>query len=279
MAAAGPTAATLWRATDSAVRRHFGAFATLAAAFAFLPGAAMRILAPGLMRLPTLGAATPAPIDGGVWLGMLALALIQLVGLFTIAAVTADSHEGGGRSLGAVMAAALPGLARFVAALLLFTLAYLVAALVVGLVVGLLAAIVLVAGSGGHATPADPANQSAVLGITMVVIAVVFPIAIWLSARLWPLVGVYLREPIGIIPGIRRAWSLSRERVRPLLAVYLALLLASLTLAMLQLGIAGAVGETGLAATLAALVEGALGAIVFVYFAALTGVVYRQLAA
>ena len=167
------TAAALWRDTEAVVRRHFGALATLAAAFAFLPSTLLRLMLPATMRMPTFDLTTPPPPlpPGTLWL-LLALGIVQLFGIFAIAAVTADPNEGGGRTLGATIASALPALARFLGAMIVFVVAYIVAVFAFAIVVALIAGVSGVMGSakpGG--LPAAP--SSAAIGIALAMTAVI----------------------------------------------------------------------------------------------------------
>ncbi len=269
------TSAAIWGETRAIVARHLGVFVTLAAACQFLPTVAMRLLAPQVATMPSLtpGAAPPPAIPASMWLVLLGITLVQYVGLFTIAAITSDPREGGGRTIGETIAAALPAFGKFLLALVLFAVAYLVFSLVAGIVLAILA-IVFGATGGMTRTSAGTVDPQMIAGLVGLIIAVVLPLVTWVMARLSPLVGVYLREDAGVVAGIRRAWSLSRGSTWSVVLLLLLFLLLSGLAAAIQFGL----GSGGVIGILGTLVAAAISAILFVYFSAAIGVIYGQVA-
>ena len=205
------------------------------------------------------------------WVVLLAVIGLQVGGVFAIAAISADRSEGGGRTLGETLGEAMPAFGRFIGALGLFAIAYLLASVVLAMVLG----VVVLAGGLTPDAVASAGRGAPPPGLAAVVLAVVLPILIWLWARLLPLVGVYLRESAGIVGGIRRAWGLSRGSAWPLVTLLLGLIGATFGLSAVQ----DALPATGLAGGLLDIVSSAIGAWIFAYAAAATGIVYRELAA
>lgn len=267
------TTAAIWTETRVVVARHLGIFATLAAAFQFLPTVIVRLMGPQVGTMPSLtpGAAPAPALSGSVWLILLVLMLLQYLGLFAIAAITSDPREGGGRTIGETIAAALPAFGKFLLALVLFGVGYMVFSLVAGLV---LAIVAVIFGAAGGLTKGSGTDPQAIAGLVGLILAIVLPLVTWLMARLSPLVGVYLREGTGVVAGIRRAWLLSRGSAWAIVVLLLLYLVTSGLVAMVQFSLGGA----GPLAIVATLIAAAFSAVMFVYFAAATGVVYRQLA-
>ncbi len=270
---AAVTAASLWADTRAVVARHRSAVLTLAAALVFLPSAALRLLVPpAVVAVAGTKAVSAAEVPLTFLVSLMVTILLQIAGVFAIAAITADRSEGGGRTLGETLSAAMPSFGRFIGALGLFAIAYLLASVVLAMVLG----VVVLAGGLSPDAVANAGRGSPPPGLAAVVLAVVLPILIWLWARLLPLVGVYLRESAGIVGGIRRAWSLSRGSVWPLVTLLLGLIGATLGLGAVQDALPA---MTGLAAGILDIVASAIGAWIFAYAAAATGIVYRRLAA
>lgn len=266
---AAVTAAGLWAETRAVVARHRNAVLTLAAAFVFVPGAAVRLVLPSAIQ-PGATAAGGSQVSPMFWTLLFLVIALQVAGVFAIAAITADRAEGGGRRLGDTLAAAMPALGRFAAALGLFGVAYMAASFVLALVLG----VVVLSGGISAAAVTSAGRGQPPVGLAAAVLAVVLPILIWLWARLLPLVGVYLRETEGVVAGIRRAWGLSRGSTWPLLTLLLGLLGATIGLGAVQ----DALPVTGVAAALLDIAVSAAGAWIFAYAAAATGIAYRELA-
>ena len=171
----------------------------------------------------------------------------------------------------------LPKIGKAIVAGVLLFLVYMVGAIAIGLVVGIVAVVVIVAGSGAGATPkADPVTAGI---IAIVVIAAILPVVVWLYARLTPLLGVLLREPIGAWASIRRAWRLSRGSGGRLSALWVALFVVTAIVQVALWAVVGAAGPASSAVGFAAiLVRSAFGAALGAYFYAGCGIVYRQLA-
>ena len=203
---AGLTLADLWRETRAVVARHRNVLLTLGAATVFLPNAALRLLAPD-MAGPGFDPTKPVVVPPGFWLLMVTVIMLQLVGVFAIGAITADSHEGGGRTLGRILGDAVPSLGRFLLALIVFFGVYFVGSIIFGLVLAIFVSAGVPLGISG-----GPGAGPAPMAFAALILAIFIPLGVWLWARLVPLVGVYLREPVGVIAGIRRAWKLSSPR-------------------------------------------------------------------
>ena len=266
------TVAGIWRETRAVVARHRGPLMTLGAATVFLPNAALRLLAPSITS-PAFDAAHPVQVPSGFLGLLLTVVLLQFAGVFAIAAISADSREGGGQPLGQTLAAAVPALGKFLLALVLFFCVYFLGSIVFGL---LLAVVLAIGSAGSPELLASAKAGQPPLMMALIVLAVLVPLMIWLWARLLPLVGVYLREPLGVMPGIRRTWSLSRGALRPILGFVIVYLVAAFAIGAIQVGTAS---EIGLGSIVLNLVLAALSAFVFVYGAAGTGIIYRELAA
>lgn len=274
----------VWEETRTVARRHFETFVTFAAAFAFLPPLALGVAFPGMMSAmtnPDAAAALPSTFV----LAALANSLLGFVGIFAIVAIAADPAEGGGRRVRESFAGALRGLGKFLLALLLIYVVVVVAGIALGIVVAIVAAASgglggSGAAAGGPATVAGPTVAAAIL-------AVVLPVMLWLTARLSPMVGVFVREPVRVIGGVRRAWRLSRGSTWPIVGLLLLFVFASLAIGFggaglgAAFGVAGrlASGSVGVGALLFAIVTSALGAALLLYYAVALGVIYRQLSA
>ncbi|QXQ05005.1 hypothetical protein KX816_11970 [Sphingosinicellaceae bacterium] len=268
---AGLSVVGVWRETRAVVARHRGALMTLGAATVFLPNAALRLLAPAVAS-PSFDPARPVQVPQGFWLMVIMVIMLQFIGVFAVAAITADAREGGGRTLGQTLAAAIPALGKFLVALLVFFGVYFVGSIVFGLLLAIIVAIWSVASPGLLA--GAKAGQPP-LALAVLILAFFVPLMIWLWARLAPLVGVYLREPLGVVPGIRRAWRLSRPAVRPLVGLVITYIVAAFAIGAVQVG---AASDVGIVSIVVNLLFAALSAVIFVYGAAGTGIVYRELA-
>ncbi len=279
-----PTTGTIWRATIDVVRRHFGIFVSIAAAAAFLPTVLLRLFYPAMTaapQMPALGQTAPA-MPAGFFPVLMLLFAAQLLGAFTIAAITADPAEGGGRTLAATVQGALPAFGKAILAGLLFMLAYLGFGVVLGIVmviVAMIAGIGMAAGGGAEALQ-GPGAANFVGVMVLVLFAVVVPLLTWLGARLSPLTGVYLREPVGVIDGIKRAWAMSQGSTWTIVRLVLVLLAMILVVVVMQVAIMGTgAARGGIVALIFGLLLTAFSAWLFMYQSAGLGIIYRQLRA
>ena len=269
------TVSELWHGTIVIVQRHFANFAVIAAVTVLLPSLLGRLLFPELFQMAAVGKPA-ATLPSGYWLYMLVYILLTLVGTFSIAAVAADADEGGGQTMGVIVRGILPAIGKAFLAGLLFMAVYSAAVIVVAVVIGIVVGGVAIVTAGGM--PAgDTGSKTFAIIIIAVLMAVVFPLVIWASARLAPLTGVYLREPLGVIAGVKRAWRLSHGAAWTIFKLVLVVALLGFALSAFQLGLVrmGFIGGVG--GFVAAAAMGALGALLFVYQAAGLGFLYRRL--
>ncbi len=274
--------AAVWRMTVDIVRRHFSTFVTLTAAFVFLPAVFLAVAFPeaGVFRLPVPGQAPPPFPAGLILLGLLS-GLVGLVGHFSIGAIAADPAEGGGRSLGQIIAAVLPKIGKGLIAGLYLLLAYLALCFVAVVIVTILAAMFGAVGGmrtsvpPGGVLPAPTASAMMVGGLLLVI---VLPLMIWATARLSPMLGVLLREPLSAFDSIKRAWALSRGSALPIAGMLLLVGVASLLVGLVVQGIGSALGlNAGVALLLVVVARSAVSALIAVYYYTATAVIYRQL--
>lgn len=274
--------AMVWRMTVDIVHRHFSTFVTLTAAFVFLPAVFIAVAFPqaGMFRLPVPGQAPPPFPTGLILLGVLS-GLIGLVGHFSIGAIAADPVEGGGRSIGEIITGVLPKIGKGLLAGLYLLTAYLAVCLVAVVIVTILAAMfgavsgmrTAVPAGGALAAPTGPAML--VAGLLLVLI---LPLMIWATARLSPMLGVLLREPLSAFDSIKRAWTLSRGSAGPITGMLLLVAVASVVMGLLVQSIGTALGlNAGVGLLLVAIVRSAVSALIAVYYYTGTAVIYRQL--
>ena len=274
---------SVWRMTADIVRRHFSTFTTLAAAFVFLPAVLGSAIFPHLGTLPMPLPGQPAPpFPGGLFLLLIGTTLIGLIGHFSIGAIAVDPAEGGGRSIGEIITVVLPKIGKGLLAGLYLVVAYVTIAFLLVILISILAGMFgAVSGSArmsvASARVAPPAELVALVG--WLIAAIGLPLMIWMSARLLPLLGVLLREPLSAIDSIKRAWGLSRGSVMPivglLLIVGIASILPSVILERLRQGFGI---DRGVELLLFTVGRCALSALIAVYYYTAAAVTYRQLA-
>lgn len=275
-----PSVGDLWNGTIAVAHRHFASFAVIAGVAVFLPGQASRLLFPALgnlSMLPKMGAPPPV-MPAGVWLYLIVLYAFYALGFFSIAAVAADPHEGGGRTMGAIVRSTLPAIGKAFLAALLFMLAYLLFVTVFFIVAAIIGGIFF-AVTGGAKSGANPATSGLAVVIGTVIVLVLVPLMFWVSARLSPLTGVYLSEEVGVVGGIKRAWALSKGSAGTIIGIGLLITVIALVLLAGQYGMAAAGLMTGIGGFVGGLVLGLVGAVLFVYQAAGFGYLYRRLRA
>jgi len=266
------------RETMVEVRAYFGTFATLTAAFVFLPALAFGLLLPAevqRVRMPAPGVLPHFP----AWFVPAVLVAITLQSLvtLTIAAIAGDPARVPHETVGQTLTRMLPALLRYLGALVLLFLAYIVLALPFGLIitfaVGALAAI-------GGGTNAGTANTA--VGIAILIL---LPTLLWVGARLSPMIGVFAIERTSPLAGIRRAWRLSAGSAWRIVLLVILVSFAGIVVAFAAQGVAVAFGSAMVIAgspTVARIalgtVTGAVNGLLFVLFSAGLGVIYRQLA-
>ncbi len=274
---------SVWRMTADIVRRHFSVFVTLAAAFVFLPSVLASVLFPqsGAPRMPVPGQPAP-PFPTLYFLLLIATILIGLIGHFSIGAIAADPAEGGGRSIGEIITGVLPKIGKGLLAGLYLLVAYVTVAIGVVILVSILSSVVgAVTGSARMSVAAAQASPPPELVATIgwLIAAFVIPLTIWVSARLLPLLGVLLREPLPAIDSIKRAWALSRGSVTPLAGLVAVVAVGSILLMVLFEQLRQALSiDRGVALLLFTAVRTAVTTLIAVYYYAATAVIYRQLA-
>lgn len=273
---------SVWRMTADIVRRHFSTFVTLAAAFVFLPSVLASALFPqiGAPHLPVPGQPAP-PFPMLFFFLLIATILIGLIGHFSIGAIAADPAEGGGRSIGEIITGVLPKIGKGLLAGLYLLVAYVTVAIGVVILVSIISGMVgAVTGSARMSVAAARVSPPAELVATVgwLIAAFVIPLTIWVSARLLPLLGVLLREPLPAIDSIKRAWALSRGSVGPLAGLVAVVAVGSILLAILFEQLRQALGiDRGVALLLFTVVRTAVTTLIAVYYYAATAVIYRQL--
>lgn len=272
---------SVWRMTADIVSRHFSTFATLAAAFVFLPAVLASTLFPqlGVVHMPVPGQPAP-PFPGGLLLLVIATMLIGLVGHFSIGAIAVDPAEGGGRSIGEIITGVLPKIGKGLLAGLYLIVAYVMVALAIGVITSILAAMfAAVSGSARLSVAAGGTAPAAlVMTISWVIAAIVLPLTLWISARLLPILGVLLREPLPAIDTIKRAWALSRGSARPLAGLVLLLAIVSILLTIVFEQLRHALGiDEGVPMLLLTVAKTAISAFVAIFYYTATAVIYRQL--
>lgn len=276
-----PTVGELWRGTIDVAHRHFASFAVIAAVLVLLPILVLRLMFPEVLAMSATtmaGGTPPVSLPTGYWPFVILGNLGYLFGLFCIAAVTADPDEGGGRTLAAIIGSALPAIGKAVLAALVFMLAYVAFLIVLGIALAIVGGI-LIALTGFKVAQNDPSTAAASVGLVALIPAIVVPLFVWVGARLSPLTGVYLREPVGVVAGIRRAWALSRGSAWVIVQIVLVVGVLTLLLLVPNFLAARAGLVIGIGGFVAGLVLGAMGALLFVYQAAGMGYLYRRLRA
>ena len=270
------TVSELWHGTIAVVQRHFSSFAVIAAVTVLLPSLLGRLLFTELFEMAAMGKPMKA-LPSGYWLYMLVYILATLVGMFSISAVAADADEGGGQTMGAIVRGVLLAIGKAFLAGLLFMAVYGAAIIVVAVVIGIVVGGAALVTSGGMAAGNTGSKTFAIVMIVLLT-AVIFPLVIWASARLAPLTGVYLREPVGVVAGVKRAWALSKGSAWTIFKLVLVVAVLGFAPSAFQLGLVrmGFIGGVG--GFLAAAAMGAVGALLFVYQAAGLGILYRRLA-
>lgn len=267
----------LWHGTIAIVHRHFASFAVIAAVMFLLPSLASRLMFPEFLDMSLIGKRPPG-IPLGFWPYLLVALLAQAIGVFSIAAVAADPDEGGGQPMGAIIRGVFPAIGKGFLAGLVFMAVYvgfILALAIVGFVVAFVFAAIGKSVAGGN----DAGMKSFGIMFAVLLVAVLLPLLMWVAARLAPLTGVYLREPVDVIEGIKRAWGLTKGSAWTVIKIMLIVTVLALCTSAVQLGLAkvGLVG--GIGGFLAALIVGALGSLLYMYEAAGIGFLYRRLAA
>lgn len=271
----------VWRMTADIVRRHFSTFITLAAAFVLLPSVLASTLFPqfGAMPIPVPGQ-PQQPFPVGLFLLIGTTSLIALVSHFAIAAIAADPAEGGGRSIGEIITGVLPKIGKGLFAGAYLVVAYITVGLLIGIVLSILAAM-FGAWTGlvqtrGSAAALPQGGLTTTLG--WLIAAIVLPLTIWVTARLLPLLGVLLREPLTAVDSIKRAWALSRGAVGPIVGVVVLVAAVSVLTTLILEQLRHALGiNAGVALLLFTIVRSAVSALIAVYYYTAVAVIYRQL--
>ncbi|MES2497594.1 MAG: hypothetical protein V4618_15885 [Pseudomonadota bacterium] len=150
------------------------------------------------------------------------------------------------------------------------------------LMLGLAASLVTVFVSLGAFTVSGGAKAAGVVSLLLVLVMI--PIGIlWLRLLLLP--AVIAVEPVSAKDGIKRAWDLSRNNVLRLIGMWVLVLFLSILLAMIEVFVIGSLvqllklgtGDAALAATLQAVANGALEAMLSMGFAVYLALAYRTL--
>lgn len=266
----------VWRQTLAETRAHFPAFATLTAAFVFLPALVFGAASPPMPTATSLAAATISTLPVWFFPAILLLVVLQSIGMLTIVAIAGDAARSTSETVGSTVKRVLPRVSRYLGALLVLFVVYLLLAIPIGLVVGLVL--------GGFSTAGQLPDHVTAASATVLALLVILPLLLWLGARLSPMVGVFSIEAVSPIRGIRRTWALSAGSGWRIMLLIIVFTLAVLALLLVTQGLAAALG---VAATLAG--THSISGILFVVASAMVnalisilstvalGVIYRQL--
>ncbi len=259
-----------WRDLLAIVRRHFAVFATLGAAFIFLPSVVIGFAFPDAATPHMPDPSHPQQLSLLFWVMAAGLGLVTLLGYFSIGAITADPNEGGGRSIGATIAGVVPKIGKMLVVILwlcLAELAVIIVVAIVAVIIGIVAGV-----SGAKLSPGTSAPMLIGFGVFVLALPPIF----WVMTRLAPLLGVLLREPISAYASIKRAWQLSRGSAWRIFILLLATMIVSLAVQLVLLAIARAIGTAPAFPFI--VIRSAFNTWLAVYLAAGYGVLYRQLA-
>ena len=268
-------AADLWHDTIALVGRHFKIFAVIAGVVVIAPALLSRIMFSEMAELVASGK-TPTELPRGYWLYMVSYITVTLVGLNSIAAMAADPEEGNGRTPGAIVRSVFPAIGKALLAALIFFITHVASILVLAITLGIIFAVVAIVTGASSGANAQQMRVFIWIGVA-VAFAIVVPVTIWIGSRLSPLTGVYLREPVSVIEGIKRAWVLSDSSAWPIAKLVFVVSILAFALSAFQFGLFKMGLGIGIAGIFVIVAMGGLGALLFVYQAAGMGLVYRRL--
>ncbi len=267
----------VWRETQSQVRAHLSAFATLTAAFVFLPALLFGLLVPQGMQGFTLPAPGTMPhFPPWFWPAALVGVVLQSLVTLTIAAIAGDAARPTDETVGQTLARMLPALLRYLGALVVLFFLYLLLLIPISLV--LMLVLGAVSALGGDAVQ----KQAMLVGGLIALLLV--PVLLWVAGRLAPMVGVFAVEGAAPVTGIRRAWRLSSGSGWRIALLIFVTSFAAILVALAVQGVAAALGSGAalagahmVARIVVAVVSAAINGALFVLFSAGLGVIYRQL--
>lgn len=266
------------RETMAEARAHWSAFATLTAAFVFLPSLVFGLLAPSAAASLQMPAPGVMPHFAG-WLvpAVLVGIVLQSWVTLTIAGIAGDPARPEHETVGATLARMAPTLLRYLGALVLMFVGYLLLAVPLGMVVG------LVTGTGFQRTGVALGVSGPGAGLLVIAI---LALVLWLAARLAPMAGVFAVERTGPVAGLRRSWALTSGSTGRIVLLIIVMLIAALVVVVAGQALAAAFASAVLlagAATLAKVIQlmvaGAVNALLFMLYSAGVGVLYRRLRA
>jgi hypothetical protein len=276
---------SLWADTLATFRAHRTVLLTLAAAFIFLP----QIVASLALQAAGVTLDLGAMLRGGsgnmpdlpAWFGPLNL-LLFAVQLLVIIPVTrlALGLVGPDETVADMLrnaAGRMPGVLK---AFLFLVLLY------IGVVIAIVIPLALIGAltGSGRATGAAAAPSPGTSAIAALIAAALLALAFYVMARMSPWMSVLIAENPGARATVRRAWALTRGRAGRILLIFLVLLIAALIASVVvgglahALGAAGAVVGEGFGPFLAAVVNGAFGALLSLLYYILLAHLYRHLA-
>ena len=288
----------VWRDVLADIRQHITAYATLAAAFVFLPALVLAaVFARSLAAVSAAnraalaafaaggGGAGAAHVDPATLLGQISfppgyglafvlVLLLQLTGQFTINAIAGDAGRPATETVGATLARVIPRVGKYLLMLVILGLALAVTAILVivlaSIIIGIVVAGVLAAGGA----------KSVAFTLGLLLVLTIYLPLIWVSVRLILLPVVYAVEPVSLFGGIDRAWQLSRDRFWRLLGLLMLVLLAAVVVSLpLSLLSGSASPSQAIAPFLFAKVIAEIIAAAFaMVFAVVLGIIYRRLA-
>lgn len=249
----------VWRETAAKVRANRGLFATLAAAFTFLPALLFALLVPQ----PVPGAQPP---PGFVPFALL-LALLQTVGSLAVISIAHDP-KAQGRPVGATLATMVGASLRYVGTIFLVSIGLAIVAAALAIPLGLLT------GAG---------TQPVRLALLLFLLAL--PLMVFVFAQLLPLAGVLAVERAGFGSALARAWRLGRG-VRGRLVLFALLIFLVVVVVVLSVqGVGAAIGVAAAAAGGGSVVGMLFTAIsigvqsfVAIYTSVAVGTIWRRLA-
>lgn len=265
----------LWLETLESFNAHRTIFITLAAAFIFLPQMALALLMPSLGDTASV---QKMMTEGAPWLFPM-IAVILLINLLAIVPITRVvlGLVAPQETVGAMLLDTLSRLPRMILAGLWLVLLYLGVTLLLSIPFAIILTVVAMAAPKAVTTTGGP--------VTVVLIAAMLAVLLYLGARVAVWFPVLIAENLGARATVRRAWSLTRGQASRILLILLALTFAAILVSALFFALGSAVGVVGQTAggasiglLLFQLVNSGFSALFGLFFYILFALMYRRLA-
>lgn len=267
---------SVWRETLAETRAHFAAFATLIAAFVSLPALLFGAALPPTPQFQSFTPGTMPHFPGWFFPVALLLLVLSSIASLTVIAIVADPARPAHETVGKTLVRVLPGVVRYLGALIVLGIAYFIILIPVALVIALIAAASGVTGIQANSASFGP------LGLLLLL--AIIPLFLWLMARLSPMPGVFAVESAGPITGIRRAWVLSDRSGWRIVALILVASVAVIVVTLVTQALAAALGVAATVAgahsigsVLFQVVSAVLNGLVTILLTVALGVIYHQL--